>query len=239
VVEDPAGHVIVRGLVETADRKRQIAEALENIPALEVDLQTIEDTPLTRTDAPDSPEVTLEARSQEAPLAELLRGKLTSAEFATVANQAVSLSHGWMREAWALRHLAEAFPQDRIERMPESARHLLAAMVRDHASAMSVTAAAFHTATAPYLGSSISPPPAPRTFVWPDAGHAMFADADAIRALVQALFAGEGVVNEQVDQAAQRLSISVTALANNAQDLAGDTASLFQTGGVAQAGTHR
>jgi hypothetical protein len=187
VVSDRHGELIVRGLVNTLERKRQITEALAELGHpnwLKLEFRTVSEmsqttAKRTRTYGPGDDSTTGVAMPSdptgEVPgLASLIRylegqrgGGRTGApdrrndvrqQTAQFSNRAVSLSESILGEAWALRRLAERFSS--TSGMTPQSRWLLQQMVRDHLGGLRMQVAATRSLLSPIWisGPAVGPP---------------------------------------------------------------------------------
>jgi hypothetical protein len=83
-------------------------------------------------------------------------------EVTALSNQAVALSEAALAEAWALRRLAEAYPQAKTDQLSPGGRQLLAIMLTEHLAALKLHIDQSRVLLKPVLSSVVSqtPPPA-------------------------------------------------------------------------------
>lgn len=224
VIRQPDGRVIVTGLVSNAERKSQILATLGELKSpgwLVLDLGSPAETipagqPSSAEIAPAEP---TPAQPEGAPtyFADEIRSYFrergsadVNRELTEFMEKAVLLSDALLSEAWALRRLAERFP-DTAALHPRLA-WLVEVMVRDHLTALREQARTAGTELCPVLaGISVSPgqptPPqaSPESMPWQKTVIGLFENAQRIRAYTTGLFAGAGLPLE-IDQGRLRVS---------------------------------
>ncbi len=135
--------VIVRGLVETAERREELQRALAGVPFLKTEFKTVDEAvgPAVPSTGAETTRLMLRstglvAQKQLASYFVARYGAaFAAAAMARMADEAVTLSQKTLEEAWAVRHLAQAYPPERVSGLDLPYRWLLEAMVRDHAGA--------------------------------------------------------------------------------------------------------
>lgn len=200
VTRGPTGRVLVEGMVETQQRKEEIVAALLPVQAAETRIKSIAElpapapgivaaaTPLAAESSTGSP-----AAIEEPPIQQALKGRASASRITELSNRAVSLSEHWMADAWALRKLTERFPQDRLKRLSESGRELLAEMVRRHSADLASKLMECQTAFRPYLdGASGAPVPEGIELGWPGLAQEVFQTATSTADLIRALCTSSG-----------------------------------------------
>ncbi len=160
ILRDPAGQVVVRGLVETADRKEQLIEALGALALVTTQIQTVEEAQraaLQKLSASPPPTVSAAAPAgavdseqasagnhnpQPQAFREALENYFASSGSAApqaigqriteLTNRTLALSEAALARAWALRRLAENPALKQTEHLSPEAKTRLAAMVESH-----------------------------------------------------------------------------------------------------------
>jgi len=156
--------VIVRGIVNTSDRKNDLLAALQGIPHVELRLQTMEEaqaqqdlvptderqdvTPQVTQSAPvreyDVPNEGIEAtRHEPVPIVVIgssafeqqLEARFPIAKNRTTfVNETVELVQNAMAQAWALRRLRDRYTPDMVAELSSEAQQTLELLIRDHVS---------------------------------------------------------------------------------------------------------
>ncbi|MGH9838232.1 MAG: zf-HC2 domain-containing protein, partial [Blastocatellia bacterium] len=155
ILRDPAGQVIVRGLVETADRKEQLIDALRDLDLVTTQIQTVEEAQravLEKLYASPLPVVSATAdpgqaragdrNQQQQAFRTALENYLASSGGATpqaierriteLTNRSLALSEAALARAWALRRLAENPAFKQTDQLSPEAKTRLAAMLESH-----------------------------------------------------------------------------------------------------------
>jgi hypothetical protein len=178
VIREGSG-VKIRGVVETAERREQLLEALRAIPLTTAEIQTVEEA-LTVSSSPsplvngsDDPAVvdyTLQPQNFKSSVQESLRryftehGRLDSqrqearsvnAQMVEFSNEVISLSQSALAEAWALRHLAEWNEPKKMSELRPQLKWLLEVMARDHTNALKTNMSRCRSRLEPVLSSII------------------------------------------------------------------------------------
>ena len=129
-----------------------------------------------------------------------------------LANEAVTVSKDASDEAWALRRLAERFGQGGQDDLRLESKWLLEVMIRDHAGALLEHVRRNRTLLNPVLSVAAGGKQAPPMEREEDgrfwsAVFSLFSLAEETDALVQGLFAGDGLPREQDPSAAGRMRL--------------------------------
>lgn len=161
IVRDPAGQparqIVVGGLVETPERREQLAEALRGIPLVAAQLQTVEEATRQAAattsshaahEAPVSepvisiPSSTPDANAFEQRLARYFSEREPAPKsqdqrnvdlrVAQLSNEVVSISSAALWEAWALRRLLERFAAEKASALTPAARQRIDEMMANH-----------------------------------------------------------------------------------------------------------
>jgi hypothetical protein len=210
------GRIEVGGLVETAEEREELRAALKTVPGAILKVQTVAEAmqataaaPLVPTEGPgaSSENHSVTVRSGPMPLRlplqqyfskNGLQGE-TADPVASLSNGAVTLSRNITVEAWALRRLAERYRGHRKESLPSYAKLLLQNMVQDHMSSLRLGVEKARHLLEPPLSSMLVDEPTSRGRlgnltesgrVWSETCLDLFARAEEVRGIVDALFAG-------------------------------------------------
>ncbi len=156
ILRDPAGQVVVRGLVETADRREQLIDALHDLAMVTMQIQTVEEAQrvaLKKLPTSTEPAVSaLSGGSEQAsvsdrdPRPDAFRAALEryfassggaspralGRRITELTNRALALSESALSRAWALRRLAENPSLKQTERLSPEAKTRLVAMIESH-----------------------------------------------------------------------------------------------------------
>ena len=147
-VRQHAGRIRVEALLNSAERKHEISEALLASSAgsvLDLDIKTVDeltaaagaggdDTPPLLGQGLDEMSQSVADQSQtklRLDVQKLLRGQESGDGFVDTGNAAVRLSSKTLEDAWALRRLGERYTEDRLMLLQPHSRSLVAAMARD------------------------------------------------------------------------------------------------------------
>jgi hypothetical protein len=209
IVRQASGLVEVRGLVETSERKEQIVQGLTAVPGLGIHIETVEEAlressagpPATAEAPPAAAEL---VRGGPVPLADRLKKHLSAPEITELSNRMVSIAGDLLMHAWALRRLDQAWPSERISRLPAPSRWLLEGMVREHALALRENAGNFRRA----LQAVRVKLPEPAADPAPDIVGA----AQSIQSSTNRLFTGSDLPSDSADTVERELRALAGAL---------------------------
>ncbi len=180
VTRNAGGPIIVRGVVDTAQRKERIEAILSSIQGVQVQLRTLEESQAGSAAATSAKTTEVAgkvalAESHAAPIQELLKGKLSASGITQLSYRAVSLSEDWVAEAWALRRLAESIPAQDLGDLTKSSSAMLAEMVRDHTTSLQAKIAQCRTEFEPYLsGGAVNLGGETGEMAWPASAQQVF-----------------------------------------------------------------
>ncbi|MGH9839428.1 MAG: anti-sigma factor family protein [Blastocatellia bacterium] len=249
VTRDPAGRVIVQGLVEQAARKQQLTDALENIPLVTMQIQTVEEAARqAETKQPsmaarlidgNEPAITAApatpaANAFQQRLEQYFAGrgddrKNAGLKAAQLSNAVLTEASASLSEAWALRRLAERFAAAPESETPPAARQRgedqrIAEMMGNHLARLKVRSRLLRARLEPILtaigGPDIDTTPAPRTESTRQArALAVFNNVQLINQLVGRLFAGIASDPEMPEQSARRMLSALANLDRALQDI--------------------
>lgn len=157
VSREAGGRIRVSGLVERAERRAEILAYLSEVGSaepLDVQIRTLSEAlrdaggaAPTEVAATGTAAAGIRLKRADSPLNDPLRGyfrrlhpgedaRTVSRRVAQLSNEAVTAAASALSEAWALRRLAERFPETEIDRLPAEAKALLDRMIHDHAVAI-------------------------------------------------------------------------------------------------------
>lgn len=221
------GEVLVRGVVESEQRKAELERALADIPAVKVQLQFADAARMVGDALSIEAGDVITIESRRSPLSQRLREYLQanpgagtpSERAAKLANQAVSHARELRRNAWAVRRLSERFTD--VEQLARSApaRWLLEMMIQDHASALGAETGALKDLLDPlllYIASPLQPGDGaenaqPAFDSWRRASAEVFGGQREVENLIHELLTGSGEA-ASAGTAASRLRVLLTAL---------------------------
>ncbi len=241
VVTEAGGEVVVRGLAETDKRKQELLAALQLVPAVRIELQTVGEA--MSSSAASEPHFGWESheqpprvlRSKTMPLVGLLPGRSETSEVNKLANMAVADVQQGVSHAWAIRRLAERFPGGRVSDMTPSSRRLLEGMYTDHARALRDAASRYRTMLEKIV-SSRAAMPVPPELAWREETEEMFTTAQAAERLTFALITGSSPLEVTAGIAAGQLVGVLSELEVRARRMEASVARLSQRGlGASQA----
>lgn len=179
--------IVVRGQVETPERKRELIAALKGIPFVAARIQTFDEA--TAQAAPAQAPATIaplpNANSDSAPAARVNlferrlarylaeRGEVASEDtvainrrIAQMANSAVAESSAALARGWALRRLAERFDDGTDEQTSVAALTRLREVISNHLAEINTRSRNLRTQLAPALisiaGTQTGAPPSPQ-----------------------------------------------------------------------------
>jgi hypothetical protein len=220
VVPQPGGRVTIRGFVQEAARREEIAESVRGLAFADLEIRTYEEamreieTRPEPASAPPAPDI--EVRGSQMPAEEAVRRRLAAqsgenlaAAAADYANQAVSEAGRLLTHTWALKRLADAFPPERTRGLSPAIAWLLEAMVRDHAEAAADALAESLDRMEPVLreltGAEAFNGAAAGAGDWREASRSLHARAEAIARLTRTLFTVSGASAEPTQELADAL----------------------------------
>ena len=199
--------VVVSGLVETAARKEELLRALEGIPLIETNLNTVEDAERANPNLAtkdNSPVVVVE-------LPPLLQSQLEEKFLdpnarSKFVNGALGDARGAMSTAWALRRLSERYTTDLTSKLSPSVQRALELVIRDDVASLRKQADSLNASLLPLVSGAVLPLQLPlsappyemgNSADWHRSVDLVFSDAQRIHDDVAVLLAGSG--NENVD----------------------------------------
>lgn len=235
VTRDAAGRVIVRGVVDTPQRKERIATVLEPLHGVDVQVRTITEPQSGPAFAPPASAAELAgkgsvAESHSAPIMDALKGKLSTGQIAELSYRAVSLSEDWAMEAWALRRLAEAIPPEDLAGLTKSSQAKLAEMIRDHTASLGAKIAQCRAEFEPYMpGGALDSEPKTGENDWHGSARRLFAAATRAADLTRLMCAGSGPLPVPASDEIKNLVTSLSDAQSDAVHLNTDIAGLLES----------
>ena len=162
ILRDPAGQVVVRGLVETADRKEQLIEALRDLALVATQIQTVEEAQRAASATGPKPSAAAATISpaaadpgpagagnrdlQQQAFRAALENYFASSGGASaqaigqriteLTNRTLALSEAALARAWALRRLAENPSFKQTDQLSPEAKTRLVAMLESHGTGL-------------------------------------------------------------------------------------------------------
>jgi len=203
VSRDANGRLSIRGLVDTANRKNEILDALtpvRNNAAVRIEMKTVGEAVAEQksTPKPSGTAETVESQSSvTAADSELLSYFKSEDAARRFGGQMIARSNRAMSRAYALKRLVGQFKPDELRNLSPDSRSKLLALVRSHAGAIREECEGLQDELRPVFGSV-------------NAGSAGTPDADDITALPHAVAALVTVAstNDAVIRSAFALSAS-------------------------------
>ncbi len=243
-----ASGIRVGGLAKTEARKTELLEALQHVPWVVMEIQTIDEAMKVSslsskiesnaegksTDAPSGETFSVEIRQRRLAFEKQLESYFaSSARFVEFSKEVVSLSRAALFEAWALRHLAEGYGQYKVEDLRSSSRWLLETMLREHIQEMTQQVAGLRASLGPVLSSmgideieepALSVALGGREAAWSSRCLTLFYQIKQMSDLVHGLFASASLTVSPAD-AARQLSSALPQLESGFHLLEGEIAS--------------
>jgi len=222
IAQDPAGSVVIEGMVETDQRKSEVTSLLASIPYTAVKLQTSEEAltglqalspeaestaPPTASQSfaqPDAEEVKRNqawVQSQWNQYGKQFQGieaNNLNEKMAEISNEAIAHTRAGSYQAWALRRLAQDYPPERVRGMNAWSKWLLEMMVQDHARLLGAEIAHLNSMVNPVLTSFVATGGKPKELSSPAPQLPLLMDDSAWQRQVELLFQSVDDINEQV-----------------------------------------
>ncbi|MEX2262351.1 MAG: hypothetical protein WD696_10385 [Bryobacteraceae bacterium] len=231
-----AAGVRVHGVVETVERKRQLALALRDIRGVRVEILTIGEAMEAEPVAPEASEAsamggTIEIRGAALPIEEQLRDYFSSYEASgNAATHTIKLANGVVSEAgaslshaWALHRLLKAFPSEKALRLHPPPIWLLESMLRDHVNGIRQSTGRYRALVEPVLSAVFGQLAEPANTARETSGRAallsMFERVQDIDRLTRRLFAGAPTPDEPPEHTVSALLTALTELSGESRDL--------------------
>ena len=145
--------VVVRGLVERNQRKEALTVSLAAVPNVKVEIETAEEV-AAEAGALSAASVPIQEpplRSGRIPIEKQLGARMSGQELTSLANRLVSISSEWVAHAWALRHLHEAWAEDKSARLSVPSQWLLEGIFREHLLALGERVRLYRALLEPHL----------------------------------------------------------------------------------------
>ncbi|MGI8783662.1 MAG: zf-HC2 domain-containing protein [Acidobacteriota bacterium] len=233
IVRDPAGQMVVRGLVETPERRQQVTEALQGIPLVAAQIQTVEEaarqasvtqsSPAAQADPVSEPAIsaTPDTNAFEQRLARYFAEREPSPKsndprnvdlkIAQLSNDVVSESSIAMWEAWALRRLVERFAAEKENEFSPTARRRIEEMMTNHLTRLKTQSRNLRARLEPILisiagdGAPVLSAPAPSESTKQALALLVFRAVEQVQQMTHRLFAGTGSATTPEEAARQLL----------------------------------
>jgi hypothetical protein len=270
VGRDSLGSVKVDGLVENDQRKQELTKALSIIPFAVIKIRTLEEaaaeppaanpgtrlTPLLRPETAERSneiqrnklwiESQLERYAQQLPFAD---PRERDRRIVQISNEAIADADAALRQAWALRRLAQNFPPERVKHFRTSSRLLLATMVEDHMSLLEGDIDRLKALADPVLSSFALSGIAPKNSKqenettrvpavgssWQDRALRLFSETDEIDLQTLGIFSNAALLQGDAAEAASELLNSFPQFQENAQGFKGEFDGYFSSAGESPA----
>ncbi len=233
VIHDSRGSVVlVRGLLNTPERKHELLAALQGIPDLELKLQTVDEAAVKR----ESDELTLSNREIVVTGHPVLEGKLAqqfpnAEERAVFVNRTLSLADLAMAHVWALRRLEERYSADQVAVLNQSGRQTLELLVRDHVATIREEIAKEEELVRPLLDSIETEHDSSGKFVnrqdWRRSVQEMFESVQKVQEDVRKLLAGSSETADAPETLSRDLQFSITRAKGQLSVLSDEVSSPF------------
>jgi hypothetical protein len=182
------GRVVVTGVGIPAQRQKQIHDALDAIPHVEI--QFTEPASATLAAEPSAPAGASGASKQAGIQARVEQQVGGRAEFERFSAQVLDRNESMMSHAYALRGLAQRFPADREASLTPQERQLLREMAHDNASALLREASSIERTLTPILtamGGSVAARPTAAQSAWEPSAEELFQSSRRVEVLVSVM----------------------------------------------------
>lgn len=233
VVRSPGGQVIVQGLVETGERKEELLTALQRIPLVATQIQTVEEAqrnaaqkpaavttpPLANTDV-SSAESKAQPQLFRVALERFLASSGATApqiaeRLTELTNQSLAFSENALARAWALRRLAENPTFKNTEQFAPEARTRLLVMLTSHRQALREQMRGLRQELAPGLtfvaGGSGPEPVAESATDWATAARQVFQAVSQLDRLLHQVLSSNAAVTTPAQAAREALTTLASA----------------------------
>lgn len=225
VLREGNRQVVVRGLVEQAERKQKLIEALRAIPLIAPQILTIEEAARNLkptlservSEATIASEPAVRATPQENVFQQRLeqyflhRGmdrNRASQQVAALSNTIVAEARGALSEAWALRRLAERFGGGQVAESSPAAQQQLTAIMSDQVTRLKARQRNLQTQLEPLLTSlTVAPSTVMMTSGATPKERALqlFKSVEQFYSLTNSLFAGAGSATGSAESSARQM----------------------------------
>ncbi len=230
-----SGQLVVQGEVETPERKEQLQAVLQPIHGVVIQIRTFADaepasTPVRTVLAAESVETGGAAEGRVPAIQRVLKGRAAGDAIVELSWRAVSLSEAWISEAWALRHLTNAFAEDDLRKLSDPGRRMLAEMIRDHAASLQSKIAECRIAFQPYLsGEPVEEEADTAELEWPQSAGRLFTAAAKAAELARALCAGSALAGAEEPDPIRHLVATLAGVQGDAGRLDSGILALLQS----------
>ena len=215
IYEPRASVVLVRGLVNTPERKHELSAALQGIPDVEVRVQTVEEAVAKRQVEDVAPPSRGVIVTGHPALEEELVKRFPSPDLrAAFVNRALSLAGLATDHAWALRRLEERYSADQVALLNQPGRQTLELLVRDHVATIREEIVSeeelVHPLLDPGQNEHESPAQSQAQANWRKSVHEMFDSVQEVQEKVRRLFAGSNDTSDAAETLSRDLQSSIT-----------------------------
>ncbi len=157
VSHSPKNSVVVQGLIDTVERKEQLASALNGIPYVDVQLKTVDEAITAQPATDEIPSTTATLVSGSPALQEVLIQHFPNPDDRKACvDRALKLVDGTLAHAWALRRLEERYTSGDVAQLDQVGRQTLELLIRDHVAVIRE-----HLSNEKHLIASVLSAPAP------------------------------------------------------------------------------
>src|SRR5882724_10412089 len=133
VSHSPKNSVVVQGLIDSVERKEQLASALNGIPYVNVQLKTVDEAAAAQPATDAIPTTTATLVSGSPALQEVLLQQFPNPDDRKAyVDRVLNLSDGTLAHAWALRRLEGRYTSGDVAQMDQVGRQTLELLIRDH-----------------------------------------------------------------------------------------------------------
>jgi anti-sigma factor RsiW len=229
IVRSANGPILVRGVVETTARKEELVSALNRLPLVTTQIQSVEEA--QRATA-QTTEPSLQASSSVNPPAgstekqaqpQLFRVSLerflassgnspaqTAERITQITNESLALSERSLSQAWALRRLAENPALRSVENLSPEAKARLLAMLAGHQQGLHEQLRGLRRELVPALSyiadGSGSAGVAPTVIDWSGAAQAVFQSVARLDRLLHRVLSSDGITTTPAQAARDSLT---------------------------------
>lgn len=219
---DSAVHV--HGMLATAERKQELIAALNEIPNLTIQLQTVDEAAQTTSPADTVAMGRVTVVDQQPALEPALIERFPDEEkrrqFVDQTLNAVDLA---MAHAWAIRRLEERYPGQQMSLLEPSDRQMLQLLIKDHLTVIEEQILSTHRAMEALLGWPPGEPHAGGESPGLQSGQvaisALFAEVNTVQHDVRALLTQSPTGPEPVESRTANLRERLVALESSFPDL--------------------
>lgn len=223
VVRPAAGELLVRGVVDSVERRDRLVEELRLVPHLRTAIHTVAEAmaeiPATTVEEQAEPVVRQDRSLVDSQLRRYvesglgLKGDAARTAVVQLSQEAVRSADATLAESWALRRLARSFHNQGNLKVAD--QQLLFLMVHDHCAALYQRLAAHSDVLSPALTwlageRAVAAAAQPIDQSWSTWIEASFAYLERLHALTLGLFSSTGQDLEPAEGAAELLQVMAT-----------------------------